>query len=171
MNQITVNFQLCDPAPPKGYKVYWRLEGSSGPLNFLGTYFNSPVVFNDDSEPGTEYEGLIVAQYNTISCEPAHWSTTAGGESGGSGSGGLVGDPVSVGLSIAQDANLCALTPYDVYVMPGTTTVTTGVVLYQDAALTMPFTGYLYVQQLGFGIIYNLGISDGLVGTHTGGAC
>lgn len=60
MNKIVVYFTECSPAPSGGYKVYWRVQGSSDPYTLGGTFFISPAVFYDTVNPaGTCYEGII----------------------------------------------------------------------------------------------------------------
>lgn len=167
MNRVTIIFNECNPAPPKGYLVYWR-AGNSGPLALLGTFFHSPISFLDDSPVGTQYNGIISSQYNTTACSNITWSTESGGP--GSGSPGIMGDAMEVSLDITT-VGICGGSMF-VYVAPGTTTLSPGVILYQDAAMTMPVTGYLYVQQQpGVGDIYNLDVATGEVLTTTGTAC
>ncbi len=86
MNQISVHFETCSPAPSKGYRFYWRNITAGGPLIYLGNYFTSPIVFNDDG-PGMDYEGFIRSEYNdpNLTCTNEEWSTII--PSGGSGSG------------------------------------------------------------------------------------
>lgn len=60
MNQITVTFAECEPAPANGYNILWRELNTFGPYNDAGNFTSSPAVFTDDSLPdGTEYEGII----------------------------------------------------------------------------------------------------------------
>jgi hypothetical protein len=83
MNQITVNFIECEPAPANGYIVIWRLVGSAGGYTSAGNFTSSPAVFTDSDNPdGSDYEGFI---YSDCS------ESAASGESGD----GNFGSPVA----------------------------------------------------------------------------
>lgn len=76
MNQITINFNECDPAPENGYNIQWRVLGSGDPYTDAGNFFSSPAVFNDEvNPPGTCYEGIIQSD-----CSPSGESGTVLGE-------------------------------------------------------------------------------------------
>lgn len=60
MNKVTINFDVCDPAPPGGYNVRWWVAGSGAPPTNAGQFFISPAIFYDTVNPaGTNYEGYI----------------------------------------------------------------------------------------------------------------
>lgn len=68
MNKITLYYQLCTPAPTNGYKIFWRVAGSSDSYTDAGNFFSSPAVFYDSINPeGTCYEGYIVSDCGTNS--------------------------------------------------------------------------------------------------------
>lgn len=172
MNQISVFFDTCDPAPSKGYRVYWRVVGS-GALAYLGNYFISPVVFTDDSLPGTEYEGIIRSEFHdpNLTCTNVPWSTIEdSGSGGGSGSGsGEIGFPVYARLEITEGA-ICGAGLEVVYLDPPYIAIQPGVHLYYDQALTMPVLGFMFVADQ-TGTIFYLDIDDGRVLSPTGNAC
>ena len=60
MNKILINFKTCSPAPPGGYKIYYRVGGSSSPYQLAGSFYATPAVFYDDNVAGTCYEGFMV---------------------------------------------------------------------------------------------------------------
>lgn len=174
MNRITVNFQPCTPAPAKGYKIYYRLVGAGGPLNYLGNYYSSPVVFRDDSGYPSDYEGIIVAELNGDLCPAVNWSTAGGGGGGGgsgSGSGGIgIGYPIEVRLG-TDVAACCSGDISTVYVESAMPTIEYGVFVFWDAQLTSRVTGYLYIADAGVGVIHLLGITNGKVLAPEGTAC
>lgn len=60
MNQITVSFIECEPAPANGYNVLWRVVGSSDAYTDAGNFTSSPAIFTEGTNPdGTDYEGII----------------------------------------------------------------------------------------------------------------
>jgi len=60
MNTITVNFIPCNPAPANGYRLTWRVAGSSDPYTDEGLFTESPAIFQDAGNPeGTCYEGFL----------------------------------------------------------------------------------------------------------------
>lgn len=62
MNQITINFETCTPAPINGYNVIWRIKGSSDIFQDAGNFTSSPAIFTDGVNPDdTAYEGFIRA--------------------------------------------------------------------------------------------------------------
>lgn len=172
MNQVTIYFIECKPAPPKGYRVYWRVAGS-GPLSFLGHFFASPIVFFDDSPVGTNYEGVIVSEFNNMTCSSIPWSTIGGGGSGGSGSGsgsgGGIGNPIFGALDISE-LSICSQGLEQLYLNPPYIIIQPGANLYYDQALTMPVIGFMFVRDQG-GEIFNLDIDDGRVLSPTGNFC
>lgn len=92
MNQITVNFVPCSPAPANGYNVLWRVFGSSDPYTDAGNFATTPAVFTDDSNPpGTQYEGFIRSDCGESGApnygNPIPWSTFVESGSGGGGGG------------------------------------------------------------------------------------
>jgi len=48
---------------------------------------------------------------------------------------------------------------------------TEGITLYFDLGLTSVVSGYIYVDFIGTGIVYNLNIGTGVVGSNTGLDC
>ena len=92
MNKIEVNFITCEPAPPQGYNVQWRVQGSGDPYTDAGNFFISPAVFYDTVNPaGTCYEGLLRSDCGEVVSNPLLWSTCAE-ESGGGYAIALVGE-------------------------------------------------------------------------------
>lgn len=92
MNRIEINFVECDPTPPKGYEVFWRVKGSSDPLVSAGIFFTSPVIFFDTTNPdGTDFEGYIESIYSNMVCAQIPWETgvTSGSSTSGGGGGGI----------------------------------------------------------------------------------
>jgi hypothetical protein len=83
MNQITVNFIECEPAPANGYNILWRVAGSSDAYTDAGNFTSSPAVFTDNLNPeGTDYEGIIRSDCNesgdsggTNFGNPVAWTT------------------------------------------------------------------------------------------------
>jgi len=60
MNTITINFIPCNPAPANGYRLIWRVAGSSDPYTEEPNVTESPATFTDSSNPeGTCYEGFL----------------------------------------------------------------------------------------------------------------
>src|SRR6188768_315052 len=60
MNTITINFISCTPAPANGYRLTWRVAGSSDPYTDEGFFTESPIVIVDPVNPeGTCVEGFI----------------------------------------------------------------------------------------------------------------
>ena len=59
-NTITVNFIPCNPAPAQGYRLTWRVAGSSDPYTDEGLFTETPIIFTDNINPeGTCYEGFL----------------------------------------------------------------------------------------------------------------
>lgn len=60
-NTIHIEFDPCEPVPAGGYKVRYRILGSSDPYRNAPTnFFSSPIEFVDNLDPvGTSYEGFI----------------------------------------------------------------------------------------------------------------
>lgn len=87
MNKIVIYFNLCSPAPVAGYKVYYRVAGTSDVYTYAGSFFNSPAIFYDTLNPaGTCYEGYIVSDCgNDILGNHILWVSCESGESGESG--------------------------------------------------------------------------------------
>ena len=72
----------------------------------------------------------------------------------------------------AQFANIlvvCGSTPTTVYTADGT--ITYGEVVYVDAGLTTPLTGYTYISDYSIGIVHHLNVTTGLIGTNAGYNC
>lgn len=89
MNRVDIFFEPCSPAPSRGYKLWWKVQGAGGGYTNGGNFFISPATFFDDDNPeGTEYEGVLIADCGGVAGGTIPWSTTGGGESGESGSGG-----------------------------------------------------------------------------------
>lgn len=106
--------------PPRGYKLFWRVAGSSDPYTSAGNFFTSPAVFTDPINlPGTEYEGTLTAQLRGSLCNPVDWSTIVDSGSGGSGSGSAVCKLHVFAVFGSSDAQYqitgtnCDYSPYD----------------------------------------------------------
>lgn len=113
MNQITIHFQECEPAPSKGYKVQWRVLGSGDPYTDAGNFFTSPAVFTDpDNPPGTIYEGTITAEGTNTICNPVPWQTTEESPGGSSGF-----DNSSCGTSISVNTGSSGYVPLGPYTL------------------------------------------------------
>jgi hypothetical protein len=62
MNKVVLYFNKCSPAPPGGYKIFYRVAGTDDPYTAAGTFYNSPAIFYDNVNPaGTCYEGYMVS--------------------------------------------------------------------------------------------------------------
>lgn len=77
MNQITVNFDTCSPAPVNGYNILWRQKNSALAYMNAGNFASSPAVFTDDSAypNGTEFEGYVRSDCGTSFGAPVYWTT------------------------------------------------------------------------------------------------
>jgi hypothetical protein len=76
-NTITINVDVCSPAPAEGYKVYYRAIGSPAATAYqvAGPFFTSPFVIIDDFyADGTKYEGYIVADCGETEGPPVYWN-------------------------------------------------------------------------------------------------
>lgn len=79
MNRIEVHFTLCDPPPPRGYNISYRVLGSDGAYINAGNFFISPAVFYDASNPfGTCYEGFVQADCGDTVGNPIAWESCEG---------------------------------------------------------------------------------------------
>ena len=59
-NVFTVYFIPCSPAPANGYRLTWRVAGSSDPYTDEGFFTESPIVIVDPVNPeGTCVEGFL----------------------------------------------------------------------------------------------------------------
>lgn len=81
-NTVTINFIPCEPAPAQGYKLTWRIAGTSDPYTDAGNFTGSPAQFTDEiSAPGTCYEGFLQAdcsgsgESGTLLGQSIPWST------------------------------------------------------------------------------------------------
>lgn len=104
-NPLRIEFKECEPAPPNGYRVIYRPEGSSEdfrvwPSNFL----TSPALFTDTQDPlGTQYEGFIMGDCGDgMYGVQVPWSTGSNSPDGG---GGEESEPVEE-LMIINDGGL-----------------------------------------------------------------
>lgn len=80
MNKIEVFFTPCQPSPPQGYNLQWRLAGVGGPYNDAGNYFISPAIFYDTTNPaGTCYEGFIRTDCRTFFGNQVDWASCESG--------------------------------------------------------------------------------------------
>lgn len=108
MNQITVSFTECSPAPANGYNILWRVAGSTDPYNDAGNFANSPAVIQDDTNPaGTQYEGIIRSDCTESGDSginygnPIDWTTVIQ-----SGSGIIAGVGEIYGLDCAEASTI-----------------------------------------------------------------
>lgn len=169
MPTIAINFIPCAAAPINGYRVTWRVKGSSDPYSLAGFFSDSPVVFNDDSNPeGTCYEGFLQADCSesgesgsTLVGNAIPWSTECVPESG---MGILIGARVSASL-----VDHCSTMSGIFFTTTGT--IEPGLILYTDEAMTTPLLGYDFVSDPLSGIVYNMNSGSGLIGSDTGLAC
>jgi hypothetical protein len=77
-NTIHVFFEECEPAPPNGYRLTYRPQGSDEDLRTWPTNFNgSPAIFIDTLDPlGTQYEGFIQGDCGDVGLGvPVPWQT------------------------------------------------------------------------------------------------
>lgn len=59
-NRITVTFTPCTPTPANGYKILYRVLGTSGAYRDGGNFTTSPAVIDDVNDAAdTQYEGII----------------------------------------------------------------------------------------------------------------
>lgn len=65
--------------------------------------------------------------------------------------------------------DVCGAFPVTVYWLAGA--FAPGITIYQDPALTIPYTGFNFVSLVSTATIYNIGVLDALVGADTGNAC
>lgn len=85
-NEITIDFEPCQPAPANGYKVMYRPLGSSEPLRDGGNVFVSPAVIVTTLDLfGTSYEGTIQGDCgDDMLGLPVHWEAVNNSEESGS---------------------------------------------------------------------------------------
>jgi hypothetical protein len=77
-NTLHIFFQPCEPAPPNGYRITYRPQGSDEDLRTWPTnFFASPAVFVDVLDAlGTEYEGFIQGDCGDVGLGvPVPWQT------------------------------------------------------------------------------------------------
>lgn len=91
MNRIELNFVECSPAPPGGYVILWRVQGSADPFTNAGVFYTSPAVFFDSNNiAGTKYEGYIQSQFPGLTCDQIPWESDPGsGSSSGACNGSI----------------------------------------------------------------------------------
>lgn len=82
MNTVTINFIECEPAPNIGYRLTWRVAGTSDAYTDEGIFTSSPAVFVDNINPvGTCYEGFLQSdcsesgESGTVLGEAIPWNT------------------------------------------------------------------------------------------------
>lgn len=172
MNKITVTFTECSPTPANGYNIQFKAVGTNDPLIDAGNFTSSPAVFFDDTYPdATCYEGFIRSdcsesgQSGTKLGDQVEWRTPCS-ESGQSGQGRLINLRFS-----SLYSEICTSSTEAVYIDPSLSDITTGVIIYNDPALTIIFdVGFSFVTNLG-GTIFNYDNPTGTVGSPTGDAC
>src|SRR6478736_7443709 len=162
MNQITVVFSPCSPAPENGYNIKWRVLCSGDPYTDAGNFMSSPAVFNDELNPeGTCYEGTIQSDCggsgDPVLGREVHWSTPCEQEE----SGNVYAFLVRVGDGTAA---ICNSVPMLVY--SASPIISIGAFIYFDNALTMPVDTFYYVVEGNMGtpgIIYIVSTSGEIV--------
>ena len=168
MPTVAVNFIPCAATPNNGYKLTWRVQGSSDPYTDQGTFYDSPIVFIDELNPeGTCYEGFLQAdctesgESGSLVGNAIPWATDCEPESG---EGILIGARVSTSL-----VDHCSSMSGIFFTTTGT--IAPGLILYTDEAMTTPLLGYDFVSDPLSGIVYNMSSGTGMIGSDTGLAC
>lgn len=168
MPTVAVNFIPCAATPNNGYKLTWRVQGSSDPYTDAGFYTESPIVFVDELNPdGTCYEGFLQAdctesgESGSLVGNAIPWATDCLPESG-------EGFPVSARFN-GSLVDHCSLSGTTVYTDDGT--IATGKTVYTDSGMTTELIGYDFISDIASGIVFNINSGNGLVGSDTGLAC
>lgn len=171
MNNVTVNFIPCTPAPANGYRLTWRVAGTEDAYTDEGLFTSSPIIFTDLINPeGTCYEGFLQSdcsesgESGTIVGQAVAWATPCDEESG---------TPVYAFLVRAADGtvSICGQIPMLVY--SSSPSIGIGTFIYMDEALTVPVSSYYYIvegNQDAPGIIYTVSTS-GEIETNSGLNC
>jgi len=171
MNNVTVNFIPCTPAPANGYRLTWRVAGTEDAYTDEGLFTSSPIIFTDLVNPeGTCYEGFLQSdcsesgESGTLVGQAVAWATPCDEESG---------TPVYAFLVRAADGtvSICGQIPMLVY--SSSPSIAIGTFIYFDEALTMPVGSYYYIvegNQDEPGIIYVVSTS-GEITAHSGILC
>ena len=171
MNNVTVNFIPCTPAPANGYRLTWRVAGTEDAYTDEGLFTSSPIIFTDLINPeGTCYEGFLQSdcsesgESGTLVGQAVAWATPCDEESG---------TPVYAFLVRANDGTvgICGQIPMLVY--SSSPSIAIGTFIYFDEALTMPVGSYYYIvegNQDEPGIIYVVSTS-GEITAHSGILC
>jgi len=88
-NTITINFIPCNPTPANGYKLTWRIAGSSDSYTEEPNVTESPAIFTDEINPeGTCYEGFLQSdcsesgESGSVVGNAIPWATVCDEESG-----------------------------------------------------------------------------------------
>jgi hypothetical protein len=172
MNKILIYFNACNPPPSKGYKVHFRVKGSTGAYTPAGNYFKSPAGFVDlDNPEGTEYEGFIRSDCGKSYGTPISWETQA--ESGSAG--GIEGNAYLVRLGdIIQGDSICSepavIVYLDILIRPGVLNspyLHEDLNAYYDSNMTIPVTGFTFIVDTLNGRIFNIDYLTGRIGSAT----
>ena len=168
MPTVAVNFIPCAATPNNGYKLTWRVQGSSDPYTDAGFYTESPIVFVDELNPdGTCYEGFLQAdctesgESGSLVGNAIPWATDCLPESG-------EGFPVN-GVYSTSLVTHCSQATVIVYTPSGT--ITPGEIVYTDSGMTTALIGYDFISDLAVGVVYNMNSGTGMVGSNTGLSC
>lgn len=81
INQITIVFTPCSPAPSEGYRVFYREVGEVDFIEHPDAFTSSPIIFQVIGPTDQPYEGYIVADcgddlfseevpFETVLCPP-----------------------------------------------------------------------------------------------------
>lgn len=181
-NTISIYFQPCQPTPAAGYRVSYRPQGSSIPFRvWPDNFLTSPAIFTDTNDPeGTSYEGFIQGDcgddllgvhvpFTANNGESPSSSGSVSGSGSDSSSAPCDGNPIQ-GAPGSDEVSICGEPLENLFLDPGHMIIQPGATLYFDACLTMPVTGFPFVKDAG-GVIYNLDIDEGIVGSPTGNSC
>jgi len=75
MNQITLNNIVPAIVPPNGWKVGYRIKGSSNAYTIVGPFTSQPIQFSATDPGGTLYEGFIQSDCGDLQSTLTYWVT------------------------------------------------------------------------------------------------
>src|SRR5574343_98921 len=153
---LTLTWVNSTPAPALGYRVRYRIAGSSDPYTtVVPNPVSSPCVI--PSATGLSYEGTIEASCGNDQYGPVvNWTVGAA-------------TTWATRKSVLA-ANICSELEQSLYTAVGDS-FTTGTTVYTDPALTTPLVGYNFISELITGIVYEINSTTGVIGINTGSSC
>jgi hypothetical protein len=138
-------------------------------LTDAGNFSSSPAVFTDEINPaGTCYEGFIRSDCSGSGSGEEKFGTPVTWEACPEESG-CNGNPITGALDNSTEF-ICGTLQEYLFLDNAHEIIQPGAVLYYDACLTEPVTGFLFVKDID-GIVFNLDIDEVIVGGPTGDAC